>query len=922
MRRTALLLALLIVVAGGATVSTAAPGCAGQSTKRTGLLGTWTTFEVPVFPIGPKEAMAHAVDPIDGGRWWVTNGVVLSRSTDGGCTWKHVFELPATPTADVPASRQTDRIRVLAVPSTPDAHQTVVALVEVNAVLADASGADSRGGPASGTLAFAGSETLRVLGPLAAPVGRPGPLVIAPSNDRVIYAVAGGVVNASEDGGQSWRVATPRDEPGAPDGTVHLDFPPETPLPVVTRLAVDPLEPQAVWARVDDRIYGSRDGGRNYESLIDAEGTATFPLLEVTRTPGSAPRVTVGDQSDYASPVRALRIADDGKAFRIRRATPADLGEITGSATSSASGPGRSGLIFTTADISGTDSQVFYYFSQVNQVRPVDEFRIGPLRDVQRTRIGSAQFVFRTTNTLVRYLPALRIPKPPPSPAALLPLPEFGTGDARVRQLSDESRVVGPAELRLGRGETREVPLRLELSPEPTPLDVFFVLDTSGSMGDVVKGLARDFQDVADKLKAAGIDAFFGLGDYQHTGGMRYRRLVDIQPPGDPLRDALESIRLGGGNEPAYTALHQISTGSGIPSPSRGQSVPRGSGASWRDGSLRVIVHATDEVPSEDPDGFTRGEATIAMQEDGTRHVGIEVVRTDARAITDSNLAPDGTLTKILKQLSQDTNALAPDGGIDCNGDGKIDIQVNQPLVCELKPLTNSKIDLAPALRDVLGSLVDLQSPGIAVGPAVATRALAATMAGPPGITTVDVKRANALDFTLQVTCAQALSGKSFPLQLRPAVGQRIGRASLMTVRCGTVPAPRISRPAEAVPLVPPAAAVLAVPVLPPLPVPPPAPAPAAAPAPAPAGAPVAVTAVQPGIAVGLAPEEEQIQLAFAEQRDVEEAGKLGQELAMVGLESQPDQLALRIAAMGLLCAAATGVALRQRPAVFARRAD
>jgi hypothetical protein len=120
-------------------------------------------------------------------------------------------------------------------------------------------------------------------------------------------------------------------------------------------------------------------------------------------------------------------------------------------------------------------------------------------------------------------------------------------------------------------------------------------------MDDVIDGLASGFAGLADDLEQLGIDAHYGLGDYQDTNGVRYRRLVDISPADGPLKEALDTIVTAGGAEPAYTALHQIATGSGITSPSRGLPVPKGDGASWRPGSLRVIVHATDEVPSADP---------------------------------------------------------------------------------------------------------------------------------------------------------------------------------------------------------------------------------------------------------------------------------------------------------------------------------
>ena len=47
------------------------------------------------------------------------------------------------------------------------------------------------------------------------------------------------------------------------------------------------------------------------------------------------------------------------------------------------------------------------------------------------------------------------------------------------------------------------VPMELAMSPEPTPLDVFFLLDTSGSMDDVVRGLAVGFGETIRVVEVA-----------------------------------------------------------------------------------------------------------------------------------------------------------------------------------------------------------------------------------------------------------------------------------------------------------------------------------------------------------------------------------------------------------------------------------
>ena len=912
--RAAAVAAALALVLTAAPVA-AGPGCAARTATVSGATGTWTTYTAPTFGRLGSTVVAAAVDPLDGRRWWVTDGIGVLRSLDGGCSWVETFVLPERPSDTVPASRATDRIRTLTVPPTPTGHRMLLAAVEVNALLSDDLGSPEAedSGRRSATVVLGGSESLQALAPLTVPAGRPGPLVVAPS-DGTVFATAGGVVHASSDGGRTWSLASPGAEQLEPSATGAIDLALYSDVvPQVTRLAVDPLSSRSMWVRAGGRIYRSADRGATYTEALPADPDTSYPLLEVSRTRGTQPRVVVGDARTIQSALRSLRIADDGNRFVTRRTTANDLGEVTGSVTSSAAGPCRACLVLTTAEAGGAGSQVYTYLPAADRLVAVDEHRIGPLTDVQRTVLGGSAYVFRASGRLVVWRPGA-VRAPPPR------LPEFHVPrDAALKPLSDATRVLGPGTVRIGPGQTKDVPLTLRLAPEPTPLDVFFLLDTSGSMNDVIQGLAADFQSVSRELADAGIDAHFGLGDYQDTGGVRYRRLVDISKPGETLRRALQSIRTEGGAEPAYTALHQLSTGSGVVSPRRGQGVPPRRGASWRPGSLRVVVHATDEVPSADPDGATRQAAVDAMVADGTRHIGIEVVRDALRQASDSNAIPDGDLNDILKKLSRDTDALAPDDGIDCDADGDIDVHAGKPLVCELVPVPGrSRLDLGGPLRRVLASLVDVQQADVAVGSAADAQALLAATG--PGPRLVDVKRSHVLDSVLRLTCVPELAGSSRTLSLRPQVGVRFGRVTPLTVVCEAPPgAPRQVRPpagpVEPGYVVPPAAALALAPVLPPpAPVPPPAPAQAPANAPVTANVPAAAVVAQPGVAVAVAPAEEELQLAYVEQAVDEGLSQM----PMTGRE-QPEVVAVRLLAMAVVCGAATAVALRRRDAVVVR---
>lgn len=86
----------------------------GQITTAKSWAGSWTRIKTPDFPPeddqdsysgATGDDVQHlAVDPVRK-LIFVSNGVRLMRSRDGGCTWKQVFEVPLVPTPEYPFSR-------------------------------------------------------------------------------------------------------------------------------------------------------------------------------------------------------------------------------------------------------------------------------------------------------------------------------------------------------------------------------------------------------------------------------------------------------------------------------------------------------------------------------------------------------------------------------------------------------------------------------------------------------------------------------------------------------------------------------------------------------------------------------------------------------------------------------------------------
>ncbi|HEX2027119.1 MAG TPA: hypothetical protein VHF25_03890, partial [Nitriliruptorales bacterium] len=656
---------------------TSVPACAGGGGQvLTGTTGTWTVLPAPHFPTGPAQATAHAVDPLDPKRWFVTNGKAVLRSANDGCTWTPVYALPAGRPDGSLLSRDTDTVAAISVAtgsSNADAvHLAVEVLAEASPdapVAGEALPPEQTGRVAAATAVVTSEDDGRTWRPpalLAHSPGAPGPLRAAPGDPHVVYAVAGGGLSVSRDGGRSWEARPPVTDPdqAASDPDVaHL----------IRDLAVDPLDPDELWVRSGASLLRSTDGGRSWVRLTEITGTGLHGP-EVIHPAGVLARLLVTTAPDPSAPLEAMIVSDD--AGRTWRRFPL---EVTGSHQSMTHGAPDE-LVLTTAAAVGSPAGV-YRTAAGAAFGEVDQFGLAPLLDVQAQRGTTTAFHFRAPTGLVIYRPAAPPPAGPPGGAPTRrpvdpgdptppPIPSF---DPPPRPPPPPARLE-PARFAvpLAPGGSASVQEVLDLPAQPSPLDVFLLVDTSGSMDPVIHELARGLAELVRRLTAAGIDAHIGLGEFQGIAEdeVRYRRRVDISPPGPALQAALGDLRTRGGEEPHLTALHQMATGAGLPAPGTGAAVPAGQQANWRMGSLRVVVMPTDEAFGYDPDGPNRDTTVAALRAAQVRHIGIEVPAQGSGDAADDTLDLDGRgeLRTQLEDLSRATGALAPDGGVDCDG--------------------------------------------------------------------------------------------------------------------------------------------------------------------------------------------------------------------------------------------------------------
>ncbi len=821
----------------------AAGACSGVSRD-----ADWTTIEAPVF-LGagaPQDLKGYSVDARTPSRILVTNGRSVMLSDDGGCEWSEVFTLELLPTLDTPISSANATIEAIVMPEAPGASSHVYLVIE------------ERAGPLVRPHVLASEDKgeswqLRDAGlPPVADVLR---MRIAPSDPEAFYLLTAqptgsSTLYASQNAGRSWS------ERGSfPARDFH----------------VDDVNKDSLWFYGAPGLSHSVDGGRSAASNDYVPSSISTGV--VYGAPGEKSRVIVYDP--------------DGKSFCLTFEPIATPGLA---ALSMAHGHQRDSIILSTR------AAVWRYRSPGAWVEITPGVVQGVHRDenapditeliVDRTEDPSA-FGMRPReimkyNGLSLELPSLT-PEPPPEP-----------GDVTF----------GPAEetIELAPGEEKTVRYRLGLPPQPTPLDVFFLVDTTASMESSINGLARGIHEIVAELARSKVDVEFGIGEYKDypipgygdpvSLDFPYRRNRDLGPADDSLVQAIERMVASGGGtirrESQLTALFQAATGLGDEFTAPGQD------AGFRADSLKVFVNITDAGFTDEPQHPSppfelvgrelkgRGILQIGLAVFGP--YGIEEARTD------------------LSRMAELTDTLAPPGGVDCDSDGVTDIEAGEPLVCDVTDEESSGVlRLAPAILSSLRAITDSAPVEL-----VATQgAPVIDSITPARLPAVDVKDPQNLVFAVTYAC-KGSSARLNPVKLVPTVRSLGVAGATATVKCKPDPVAELKKEREPEPepilLLPPAAQV--VPAVVPVPVPPPAPVSQIQPQPNPhvQGAAAQQEQQEHQVAVAAVDTSEDTELAFSSYE-------------MAGRRGDPAILFLYMSA-GALAAAFGAVALRTRQRV------
>ena len=161
-------------------------------------------------------------------------------------------------------------------------------------------------------------------------------------------------------------------------------------------------------------------------------------------------------------------------------------------------------------------------------------------------------------------------------------------------------------------GASVTIPKTVETSPIPPNPDIFFLADTTGSMGAAVANVRAGNANVMNTVLASQPTAEFGVGEYKDTvDTFAYRLNQAITANTSDVQTGMNAWVAGGGGdtpECQLNALHQVATSSAT---------------GFRSGSSRIVVWFGDAVGHDPCNGATEASATAALVAAGIRVIAI-----------------------------------------------------------------------------------------------------------------------------------------------------------------------------------------------------------------------------------------------------------------------------------------------------------
>lgn len=733
---------------------TVSGGCAGVTVS-----GRWERVALPSFPSGSPGAIEYSVDPSDPSRLLITDGRSVQLSSDGGCSWAVTFTAPDG--ASIVDLAFAPDVAILAIDDPASPRPRVVISGSGGQTWRETQdGLEGVVGKAIGVgLTYANPRYAHLL-----VSGKVAPDDLGPSiGYRILQSSTAG---ASWDDRGSNELSPSVAVPGGPTIGSDEEF---------TGLVPDPENAGRVYAFGRKGVVSYEPGAR--DSILSGDVT-TFAAIR-------PPSVSTTTLLAALRGSRSIKLSSNAGNGFLEVAAPVAPDSFAEGLSGDEYFLAGSGKVFLSrsgrfVDISPSDGSAV---TDLATARTTETMSLLQGRETLTLYGRTATTLERTTETRTFPLPgALQS-----TDLNLLPGEEL--------PLEAPSLLPVDTSVSLMEGETKTVPYRFFMPATPTPLDVFFDVDVSSSMQEEIDGLRRSMAEIANQLTLAGVDAWFGAGQYRsYDNPPAFQRLRDIGPPGPELAAALnQMIAQGGGYETQLESLYQIVTGAGS---SEGPGIAPNQDATWRDGSLRVIVNVTDEPISEGKPHPSYDRIAAALKADGALHFGIAVQ--DAATVKLYGEPLPG-----LMRISRESGSFAPAGGADCDGDGDLDLYQGEPLVCTVDPVrTSDAAVMGTAIINVLTAVSDLGT--LRIDAEVRSQPPPTDPVALPSasvVSGIDFKKPTNLEFQVAYTCPSIDEETVYPIEIDVSRSTQTVVSGGAQLTCTPIPErPKPERPLIAFP--------------------------------------------------------------------------------------------------------------------------
>jgi hypothetical protein len=849
------------------TASQAAPEC-GVSGRFTAARSDWTRITPPAFPTGVPAVAAVGASLLEPDQLFVSNGVAVMRSVDGGCTWASSFTVPDAPSAAFPFSSRTAAVTSI-VGTVTDRVYLVLSDVSQPRVLASADAGKTWHTADSGLLPAVPTGGDATLVAANSP-GRLYLLVPGAATGAVTGATSGGdLLYASSDDGASWAPTSPA------AGTVRAGTSTQ-PLPAFRDIAVEPNDPASLWAATADGLYRSADAGATWNNL-GVGGSNPLGLVTVGATEGGRTRI-VAFESD--APVAYLSL-DDGASWNAVD-LPAVAEAVAGGETAAdVSVATRSGVYQLVPDgpawhaiwtgqsgfneLAGSRRGPRLYACVCDADVKSAIYRRDPGRgtpsDDSHDAAGTAESNPEKTNQ----------PCMPNAPRAPMP-----------RDWGSPALTPADGTVRLPVGQRKTVHYTLALPPRP--LEVYFLVGTGpksefshcpvkygalatvaalSKVHDVRAGLGG-VGDYPGQNSVPGLDPLLNPGQPERNYVYLRERPVGLLDQTFYNRVAAQQSWWGSGNpqsDRAFLAgLLQTATGVGqVVPPPLSYRIRGGQQANFSRHGFKVVMAVAGNYFNTPEREVTYAGPTFAktiseLKARGITQVGVWVNNRLNKEQYSSEYDGAADLARVAAATSAVLHTK-----LDCDGDGFVDRKPGQPMVCSyLAPPDGDFESRDPTLGvEMTNLLATLRDPEQVRVSATAGQGNVASIT--PSARSIDYLVANRLTYDVTYACAAGQVNTSRVVQLAATVLGEEAAQARTTLLC-TKPVPP-----------PPAAQAVVVPPPPPVP---PAPNPYTNPNPNPAPNPGPQPQAQPqgqaqaqgqpvSQAVPVPQRQQQVQLAF-----------------------------------------------------------